>query len=306
MSMMDIPQPPGRFERSLPVLSAASLDAYLQTVSQIPVLSAEEESELVRRMCGDRDAAAARTLVLSHLRFVVYIARGFLDYGLPFADLIQQGNVGLLRAVPRFDPSKGVRLISFSVHWIKSEIHEFVLKNWRIVKMATTRAQRKLFFGLRSRKRNLGWLSPPEAAAIAADLKVTPQEVLGMEARFAASDYELDKPQHSETSDPRELVAPDDGLGRLVQQEWTAYQKSCLKTALATLDARSLDIVSRRWLTEDKPMGLEELASIHAVSAERIRQIQNKALQQLRTALLDAHYERELDSDHQVMTAAWA
>lgn len=306
MSMMDNPYLPSRFERSLPVLSAASLDAYLQKVSQIPVLSTEEETDLAQRIHRDRDADAARTLVLSHLRFVIYIARGFMDYGLPFADLIQQGNVGLLRAIPRFDPGKGVHLVSFSVHWIKSEIQEFVLKNWRIVKMATTRAQRTLFFGLRSRKRSSGWLSLPEAEAIAADLKVTAQDVLAMEARFAASDYELDKPLDSESSESRELVAPGDGLGRLVEQEWTAYQSSCLKTALAKLDSRSLDIVSRRWLTADKPMGLEELASIYGVSAERIRQIQNKALQQLRVALKNVHYERELDRDAEAMTAAYA
>lgn len=290
---------------TLPLLSAGSLEVYLQTIGRIPILEAAQEADLAHRAHDQHDAEAAQTLVLSHLRFVVYIARGFLDYGLPFSDLIQQGNVGLLRAVSRFNPAFGVRLISFSVHWIKSEIHEFVLKNWRIVKMATTHAQRKLFFGLRSRKKSAGRLSPAEAAAIAADLKVTATEVMSMEARFSAFDAPIDNGGTDDTA-RFEPAEPSDGVATLAQAEWDAHRSQCLKAALSKLDARSLDIVKRRWLCEGKPAGLEELAAIYAVSAERVRQIQNKALQRLRAELDDARYEHDLDFDQITAGPAYA
>jgi RNA polymerase sigma-32 factor len=269
-----------------------NLDAYINAVSTVPVLSAEDETELAWRFRRDNDLEAARQLVLSHLRFVVHIARGYNGYGLQLGDLIQEGNIGLMKAVKRFDPSVGVRLVSFAVHWIRAEIHEFVLRNWRLVKVATTKAQRKLFFNLRKAKQRLGWLSAEETRAVAADLGVTPAEVNEMEQRLAARDMALDpapdaddeerigSPAHflpAPGADPAELVAQDD---------WEENAVAALGQALAELDERGRDILRRRWLGEQKAT-LQELAAEYGVSAERIRQIEAAAMKKLRARLDD-------------------
>jgi RNA polymerase sigma-32 factor len=267
-----------------------SLDAYINAVSTIPVLSAEQESELAWRFRRDNDLDAARQLVLSHLRFVVHIARGYSGYGLQLGDLIQEGNIGLMKAVKRFDPSVGVRLVSFAVHWIRAEIHEFVLRNWRLVKIATTKAQRKLFFNLRKAKQRLGWLSAEETRAVAEDLGVSPTEVNEMEQRLAARDMSLDPAPDADDeerlgapaaflpapgADPAELVANED---------WDARATNALTEALADLDERSRDILHRRWLAEAKAT-LQELADEYGVSAERIRQVEAAAMKKLRSRL---------------------
>jgi len=263
-----------------------SLDAYLERVSRIPILSRDEERELAEAFRSRDDLAAARQLVLSHLRFVVHIARGYSGYGLPVGDLIQEGNVGLMKAVKRFDPSVNVRLVSFAVHWIRAEIHEYVLRNWRLVKVATTKAQRKLFFNLRRLKKNLSWLSAEETAAVARDLGVTPGEVTEMEQRLAARDMSFDPaPETDEEeawspaaylpsagADPAELVESADSEQESEEQ---------LHGALGRLDARSRDILQRRWMTDDKAT-LHQLADKYGVSAERIRQIEASALGKLR------------------------
>jgi RNA polymerase sigma-32 factor len=269
-----------------------NLDAYINAVSSVPVLSAEDETELAWRFRRDNDLDAARQLVLSHLRFVVHIARGYNGYGLPLGDLVQEGNIGLMKAVKRFDPSVGVRLVSFAVHWIRAEIHEFVLRNWRLVKVATTKAQRKLFFNLRKAKQRLGWLSAEETRAVAADLGVTPAEVNEMEQRLAARDMALDPapdaddeerigtPAHflpAPDADPAELVARDD---------WEDNATEALGAALADLDERGRAILQRRWLSEQKAT-LQELATEYGVSAERIRQIEAAAMKKLRAALAE-------------------
>jgi RNA polymerase sigma-32 factor len=266
-----------------------SLEAYIGYVSQIPVLAPEEERQLARRLHDGKDLEAAQKLVMSNLRFVVHIARGYMGYGLQLGDLIQEGNIGLMKAVKRFDPNKGVRLISFAVHWIKAEIHEFILKNWRIVKIATTKAQRKLFFNLRSSKRQLGWLNQAEAAAIAADLHVKPEEVLQMEARLGGHDVSFSA---TPSSDEEEHYAPEDYLadradeiGDIEQAEWQEQREGRMHQALETLDPRSRDIVQRRWLVEDDKTGLQELADEYGVSAERIRQIEVAAMKKLRKAI---------------------
>ena len=269
-----------------------NLDAYINAVSAVPVLSAEEETELAWRFRRDSDLDAARQLVISHLRFVVHIARGYNGYGLPLGDLVQEGNVGLMKAVKRFDPSVGVRLVSFAVHWIRAEIHEYVLRNWRLVKVATTKAQRKLFFNLRKAKQRLGWLSPDETRAVAADLGVSPEEVNEMEQRLAARDLALDPAPDADDeerigspaaflpapgADPAELVAQDD---------WEENAVEALGAALAELDERGRDILKRRWLSEQKAT-LQELAAEYGVSAERIRQIEAAAMKKLRARLAD-------------------
>ena len=263
-----------------------SLDAYLDRVGRIPVLSREEERALAERFRNQDDLAAARELVLSHLRFVVHIARGYSGYGLPIGDLIQEGNVGLMKAVKRFDPSLNVRLVSFAVHWIRAEIHEYVLRNWRLVKIATTKAQRKLFFNLRRLKKNLAWLSAEETAAVARDLGVTPAEVTEMEKRLAARDLSFDPLPASEDEEIYSpaacLPAPDaDPAQQVAQAESAADATEGLRNALGRLDARSRDIVERRWMSEDKAT-LHELADQYGVSAERIRQIESSALGKLR------------------------
>jgi RNA polymerase sigma-32 factor len=264
-----------------------SLDAYLERVSRIAVLSREEERALAERFRESGDLAAARQLVLAHLRFVVHIARGYTGYGLPVGDLIQEGNVGLMKAVKRFDPSLNVRLVSFAVHWIRAEIHEYVLRNWRLVKIATTKAQRKLFFNLRRLKKNLGWLSAEETAAVARDLGVTEAEVSEMEKRLAARDLSFDPApelEDEETYSPAAyLPAPDaDPAAQVEEAESAETSADRLRGALSRLDARSRDIVEKRWISEDKAT-LHQLAAKYGVSAERIRQIESSALGKLRT-----------------------
>ena len=264
-----------------------SLDGYIQAANGIPVLSAEEELELATKLRRDGDLDAARSLVLAHLRFVVYVARGYTGYGLPLGDLIQEGNVGLMKAVKRFDPSVGVRLVSFAVHWIRAEIHEYVLRNWRLVKIATTKAQRKLFFNLRSAKRHLGWLSREETKAVARDLGVPEREVTEMEKRLSCQDLSFDPaPFGDDEYGPQAyLPSPDSDPAHEVEREdWSQATSEGLKQALAGLDERSRDIVERRWLTEDKTT-LHDLAEEYGVSAERIRQIESGAIAKLKTAL---------------------
>jgi RNA polymerase sigma-32 factor len=263
-----------------------SLDAYLERVSRIPVLTREEEKKLAERFRKQEDLEAARQLVLSHLRFVVHIARGYSGYGLPVGDLIQEGNVGLMKAVKRFDPTLNVRLVSFAVHWIRAEIHEYVLRNWRLVKIATTKAQRKLFFNLRRMKKNLTWLSAEETAAVARDLGVTVGEVTEMEKRLAARDMSFDPTPESDEeevySPASYLPAPDaDPAEQVESAESSEDDSDRLRGALDRLDARSREIVQRRWMTEDKAT-LHELADKYGVSAERIRQIESSALGKLR------------------------
>ncbi|EMR13052.1 RNA polymerase sigma factor RpoH [Methylophaga lonarensis MPL] len=267
-----------------------NLDAYTSLVHTIPVLTAEEEYELATRLQQNGDLEAAQRLVLSHLRFVVRIAKGYSGYGLPVADLIQEGNIGLMKAVKRFDPSKGVRLVSFAVHWIRAEIHEYVIRNWRIVKIATTKAQRKLFFNLRSAKQRLGWLNQEEVEAVAEDLGVTPGNVLEMERRLAQPDTSFDLP--ADSSDDEDavfspvayLAAPErsDPSTELEQDDFADYQHNRLSNALASLDERSRDIISQRWLQDDNKATLHELAAHYQVSAERIRQIENNAMKKLK------------------------
>ena len=268
-----------------------SLEAYIDTVSRIPVLSRDEEFALATRLRDNGDLEAAKQLVLSHLRFVVHIARGYAGYGLPVGDLVQEGNVGLMKAVKRFDPAVGVRLVSFAVHWIRAEIHEYVLRNWRLVKIATTKAQRKLFFNLRRQKKSLGWLSADETRAVARDLGVTPTEVTEMEQRLAARDVAFDPAPETDDEDAvytpsAYLPAPDaDPAVASERDEWHAVSSRRLNSALATLDARSQDIVRRRWLADEGKSTLHELAAEYSVSAERIRQIEAGALKKLRAAM---------------------
>ena len=264
-----------------------SLDAYLERVSRIPVLTREEERQLAERFRNDEDLAAARQLVLSHLRFVVHIARGYSGYGLPVGDLIQEGNVGLMKAVKRFDPSVNVRLVSFAVHWIRAEIHEYVLRNWRLVKIATTKAQRKLFFNLRRFKKNLGWLNDAETRAIAADLGVTAAEVTDMEQRLSSRDLSFDPAPDADDEDgayspSAYLQHPEADPSVAVEREqWDEDTAERLSQALETLDERSQNILRSRWMTEDKAT-LHELADRYGVSAERIRQIEANAIKKLR------------------------
>ena len=280
------------------VLSPASLspgrdlEAYIQTVNAFPVLTPEAERVLAERFYDNNDLDAARELVLSHLRFVVHLARGYAGYGLAQADLIQEGNVGLMKAVKRFDPNVGVRLVSFAVHWIKAEMHEFILRNWRIVKVATTKAQRKLFFNLRGNKRKLGWLNRAETRAIAKDLGVSPAEVTRMEGRLAVHDVAFDgspddgddapaPPAHyleDASANPMELVAAEDA-NRLATAQLT--------DAIETLDGRSRDILEARWLRDEKAT-LMELAARYGVSAERIRQIERNAMKKLKKRMAAA------------------
>jgi RNA polymerase sigma-32 factor len=264
-----------------------SLEAYIERVSRIPVLTREEELELARRLQTGGDLESARQLVLSHLRFVVHIARGYGGYGLPMGDLIQEGNVGLMKAVKRFDPNVGVRLVSFAVHWIRAEIHEYVLRNWRLVKIATTKAQRKLFFNLRRFKKNLGWLTESETRAIAADLGVTAAEVTDMEQRLSSRDLSFDPAPDADDEDgayspSAYLPHPEADPSVAVEREqWDDDTTERLSQALGTLDERSRHILRSRWMTEEKAT-LHELADRYGVSAERIRQIEANAIKKLR------------------------
>ena len=271
-----------------------SLDAYLERVSRVPVVSREEEQTLARRFRDEGDVEAARALVLSHLRFVVHIARGYTGYGLPVGDLVQEGNVGLMKAVKRFDPALGVRLVSFAVHWIRAEIHEYVLRNWRLLKVATTKAQRKLFFNLRRMKKNLGWLTAEETATVARELGVEPAEVTEMERRLSARDVAFDaSPSDSEDDDVHNpaayLPAPDaDPAQQVEQDEWEDASHADLARAVASLDARSRDILASRWMAGDAEKAtLHDLAAKYGVSAERIRQLEANAIKKLRTLMLE-------------------
>ncbi len=267
-----------------------SLEAYVERVSAIPMLNREEELELARRFRDDQDLDAARALVLSHLRFVVHIARGYLGYGLPVGDLIQEGNVGLMKAVKRFDPDMGVRLVSFAVHWIRAEIHEFVIRNWRLVRVATTKAQRKLFFNLRRMKKNLAWLSDEETKAVAGELGVEPREVREMERRLSARDLSFDPlpdagDEESIASPALYLPAPDGDPATIVErEEWNGVVADSLASAIEGLDERSRTVIRSRWLGEEKKT-LQDLAADYGVSAERIRQIEAAALTKLRSAM---------------------
>jgi RNA polymerase sigma-32 factor len=265
-----------------------SLDAYIQAVNAVPVLSAPEERALAVRFRESEDLDAARELVLHHLRFVVHVARGYLGYGLPLGDLIQEGNIGLMKAVKRFDPEVGVRLVSFAVHWIKAEIHEFILKNWRIVKVATTKSQRKLFFNLRSSKKRLGWMNRKEVETIARELKVSPEDVMEMESRLSGQDITFDTTPETEDEDSRSVapvsyLATDvdaDPAKSLEHADSEAKGEAQLQRALVKLDDRSRHIMQRRWLDENKAT-LQELADHYGVSAERIRQLENNAIKKL-------------------------
>ena len=271
-------------------LPLGSPESYEQAVARFPMLSAEEERDLAERFQRDLDLDAARALVMSHLRFVVHVARGYKGYGLPQADLVQEGNVGLMKAVKRFDPSLGVRLVSFAVHWIRAEIHEYILRNWRIVKVATTKAQRKLFFNLRSAKKRLGWMNRQEVEDVARDLDVPPEAVIEMEQRLSATDPGLDGP--GEGSDEHEGRAPVayledmrfDPATRVEEEEWETRGAARLREALTKLDGRSRDILEHRWLADER-VTLQELADRYNVSAERIRQLEANAMRKLKAEL---------------------
>jgi RNA polymerase sigma-32 factor len=267
-----------------------SLDQYIHAVASVPVLSATEEFDLATKYREHEDLDAARRLVLAHLRFVVHIARGYAGYGLQLGDLIQEGNIGLMKAVKRFDPEVGVRLVSFAVHWIRAEIHEFVLKNWRLVKVATTKAQRKLFFNLRKAKKHLGWLTKDETEAVAQDLGVTAREVTEMEQRLQGRDlsFDLDPDDEDSHSPVAYLPSPGSDPAELIEaSDWQEQSSARLAEAFEDLDARSRDILERRWMAETKST-LHELAADHGVSAERIRQIENSAIKKLKSYLTTA------------------
>ena len=270
----------------------SDIDKYLSQVYSIPVLTREEELELTREFYETEDIKVAHKLVISHLRFVVHIAKSYAGYGLPLADVIQEGNLGLLKAVKKFDPDKGVRLVSFAVHWIKAEIHEFILKNWRIVKIATTKAQRKLFFNLRSKKKSTGWLSDKEAKKIAKDLDVSYKEVMHMENRLNSADSAFDMPCDEE--DDEKAFSPSQYLedhsfspDQIVEKEnYESVNHTALMKNISTLDRRAQDIIRARWL-DDHKLTLNELADKYSVSAERIRQIEASAFKKLKTSLVN-------------------
>lgn len=269
----------------LGLLSAASIETYIHTVIGIPVLAADEEKRLARLVRDERNSSAAQTLILSNLRFVVFVARRYLGYGLPLSDLIQEGNVGLITALKRFDPERGCRLISFAVHWIKAEIHEFVIKNWRIVKLATTKAKRKLFFNIRKYSQHSGRMTKTEAEAVAIDLNVTIKEVLEMEGHMSSGDMSINTPGEVQLRGciPEYLLpSAANEYQQIEDADWIAHSHKKLAEGLKTLDARSLDIIQRRWIQDQKPTRLEDLAAEYKVSAERIRQIQDSALHKLR------------------------
>ncbi|GGC08817.1 RNA polymerase sigma factor RpoH [Marinobacterium zhoushanense] len=268
-----------------------NVDAYVQSVSTIPILTAEEERELAERLHYQNDLEAARQLVMSHLRFVVHIARSYSGYGLPLGDLIQEGNVGLMKAVKRFDPTMGVRLVSFAVHWIKAEMHEFILRNWRIVKIATTKAQRKLFFNLRSQKKGLGWMSNDEVEAVAQDLGVDAKTVRQMEGRLASTDTAFDAPMDSDDDSAWQAPAAyledhsADPASQLEEADWEESSQRALMLAMEALDERSRDILMQRWLNEEKAT-LHDLAAKYGVSAERIRQLEKNAMNKIKAAMI--------------------
>jgi RNA polymerase sigma-32 factor len=276
-------------QMTLPIPAAYSLDSYIQTVNRYPMLSMEEEQKLARDWRDSQNIESARKLVLSHLRVVVSVARHYLGYGLPHADLIQEGNVGLMKAVKRFDPERGVRLVSFALHWVRAEIHEYVLRNWRLVKVATTKSQRKLFFNLRSLKQSLNALTLKEADAVARELNVSRDDVLEMETRLSGHDLSIDPAldDGEESFSPiAYLASPDENPAQKLEREQTErLRHDGLTTALDNLDERSRHIIKARWLTEGETATLHELAAQYGVSAERIRQIEARALQKMRAAM---------------------
>ena len=272
-------------------VSTGSLETYIQSVSNIPILTVEEERDLATRLQKYDDLDAAQRLVLAHLRFVVHVARGYNGYGLPIADLIQEGNVGLMKAVKRFDPTVGVRLVSFAVHWIRAEMHEYILRNWRIVKVATTKAQRKLFFNLRSSKKRLGWFTREEVNAVAKDLGVKPETVLEMESRLSGHDasfdgYTDDSDEDNFHSAPAAYLQDTsmEPAALLEAGDLEKHNNTRLHDAIQSLDARSQDILARRWLTEDK-VTLQELADEYDISAERIRQLEKNAMNKVKKVM---------------------
>ena len=271
---------------------SASIEGYLQAVSTISMLEAEEERRLATRLQQEGDLEAAKQLIMSHLRFVAHIAKSYSGYGLPQSDLIQEGNIGLMKAVKRFDPSVGVRLVSFAVHWIKAEIHEYVLKNWRIVKVATTKAQRKLFFNLRKNKKRLGWFNQEEVATVASELGVSEKEVREMESRMSGQDMGFDLSADEDDSSVGQSYSPvqyltdnaSDLAESVEQEQWQEQSHARLFSALKTLDDRSQDIVTSRWLADEKAT-LQELAQKYEVSAERVRQLEKTAMKKLQNAM---------------------
>jgi len=268
--------------------TSGSLESYIQSANSFPILSQEEESSLARRLWNHGDIEAAQQLILSHLRFVVVIARGYKGYGLPQADLIQEGNIGLMKAVKRFDPERGVRLVSFAVHWIKAEIHEFIMRNWRLVKIATTKQQRKLFFNLRSMKQGLDTMNPQEVDAMATQLGVKSEEVVEMEKRFNGSDISLEptSDEEDDTFSPISYLTDGEEPSRILEKEQIKHlREKGLQQSLACLDDRSRHIIEARWLREKDTATLHDLAEELGVSAERVRQIEAKALQKMRGAL---------------------
>lgn len=279
--------------RNLTLIPQGSLDAYIRASNAYPMLTAEEEKELGERLHYSGDLEAAKRLILSHLRFVVHVARNYSGYGLPQADLIQEGNIGLMKAVRRFNPEMGVRLVSFAVHWIKAEIHEYVLRNWRIVKVATTKAQRKLFFNLRKNKQRLGWFNKDEVEVVAHELGVSSQDVREMESRMSAQDMSFDLSDDDDNSDSPS-IAPvlflddktSDFADGIEEDNWDNDVSDKLTTALSELDERSQNIIRARWLAEDESKAtLQELADQYGVSAERVRQLEKNAMKKLRVAI---------------------
>jgi RNA polymerase sigma-32 factor len=277
--------------RNYPVPSlTGSLDSYISAVHRIPVLTLDEEQSLARRFTESTDLDAAKQLVMSHLRFVVHVARGYNGYGLQLSDLIQEGNIGLMKAVKRFDPDQGVRLVSFAVHWIRAEMHEFILRNWRIVKVATTKAQRKLFFNLRKSKKRLGWMNAEEVRVVAKDLNVPEATVREMESRLSGRDIGFEAPADADDDDkpaPAAFLIDDgaDPYDNVADEDASQSSMGALSSALAKLDDRSRDIIQRRWLREDDKATLQDLANEYGVSAERIRQIEANAMKKMRGAI---------------------
>ncbi len=278
---------------TLTVPAGGSIESYVARANSIPMLSAKEEKEYAENLVNEGDLASARKLIMSHLRFVVHIAKGYSGYGLPQADLIQEGNLGLMKAVKRFNPEVGVRLVSFAVHWIKAEIHEFVLRNWRIVKVATTKSQRKLFFNLRKNKKRLGWFSAKEVQTVAETLGVKEKDVVEMESRMSGIDLGFDLSDDDDDNAPTSSFSPvqylEDKSGdvaTLIENEQHAkHSSNQLLSAIRSLDERSQDIISARWLDDNKKMTLQELADKYSVSAERVRQLEKNAMKKLQAAM---------------------
>lgn len=272
-------------------VSTGSIESYIQTVHELPVLTVDEEKELAYRLRDNEDLDAARRLILHNLRFVIKVARGYNGYGLPLADLVQEGNVGLMKAVKRFDPTMNVRLVSFAVHWIRAEMHEYILRNWKIVKVATTKAQRKLFFNLRSSKKRLGWLSQDEVNDVADTLGVSSKEVLEMEKRMSGQDLGFDLAPGQEDDDnaysPSLYLKSDqlDPSDALEEADWENHKQAIFTKALAKLDDRSKDILASRWLVDEKAT-LQDLAKKYGVSAERIRQLESNAIKKIRESVV--------------------